>query len=107
MTTNNSSSILSLFQLTDEQRAATTARDAAISVTAGAGSGKTRALVGRYLDLLESGLTLRSLVAITFTDKAAREMRNRVRTITTEWLEQGTAKRTAVKASQRVIGRPP
>ncbi len=89
MTTNhNSSSILSLFQLTDDQRAATTAREVAISVTAGAGSGKTRTLVGRYLALLESGLPLRSLVAITFTDKAAREMRNRIRAITTEWLAQ-------------------
>ena len=88
MITNHSSSILSLFQLTDDQHAAATARDTAISVTAGAGSGKTRALVGRYLALLESGLPLRSLVAITFTDKAAREMRNRIRAITAAWLEQ-------------------
>ena len=51
----------------------------AIAVTAGAGSGKTRVLVGRYLHLLEQGHPLRSLVAITFTDKAAREMRTRIR----------------------------
>ncbi len=79
----DSGSILSLFQLTDDQYSAATARDTAISVTAGAGSGKTRALAGRFLALLESGLPLRSLVAITFTDKAAREMRNRIRAITT------------------------
>ena len=79
MTIDSTSSILTHFQLTDEQRAAATTREAAISVTAGAGSGKTRALVGRYLALLESGLPLRSLVAITFTDKAAREMRGRRR----------------------------
>ena len=79
-------SILSLFKLTDDQQAAATAMDGAISVQAGAGSGKTRALVGRFLALLESGLPLRSLVAITFTDKAAREMRNRIRGVTSEWL---------------------
>ncbi len=90
MAIDSSSSILTLFQLTAEQQAAATARDAAISVTAGAGSGKTRALVGRYLALLESGLPLRSLVAITFTDKAAREMRNRVRGTTSDWLEKDT-----------------
>jgi ATP-dependent helicase/nuclease subunit A len=91
MATENPASILSLFQLTDEQRAAVTAHDAAISVTAGAGSGKTRTLVGRYLALLEAGLPLRSLVAITFTEKAAREMRNRVRAIATDWLGQSGA----------------
>lgn len=91
MTTPGSTSILSLFQLTADQQAAATAREAAISVTAGAGSGKTRALVGRYLALLEAGLPLRSLVAITFTDKAAREMRNRIRAIATAWLAHEAA----------------
>ncbi|MBN1994045.1 MAG: UvrD-helicase domain-containing protein [Anaerolineae bacterium] len=91
MATKDNSSILSLFQLTNDQLAATTARDTAISVTAGAGSGKTRALVGRYLSLLESKFPLRSLVAITFTDKAAREMRNRVRGLTAQWLAQAEA----------------
>jgi len=48
-------------------------------VTAGAGTGKTRTLVARYLSLLSEGIPLRSIVAITFTKKAAREMRNRIR----------------------------
>jgi len=50
-----------------------------VVVTAGAGAGKTRTLVARYLRLLSESVRLRSIVAITFTEKAAREMRNRVR----------------------------
>ncbi len=73
-------SILTQFKFTADQKQAATRRSRAIAVTAGAGSGKTRVLVGRYLHLLEQGHPLRSLVAITFTDKAAREMRTRIRT---------------------------
>jgi len=50
-----------------------------IVVTAGAGTGKTRTLVARYLSLLEDNIPIRQIVAITFTKKAAREMRNRIR----------------------------
>jgi len=62
-----------------EQTPAILQRGRDIVVTAGAGTGKTRTLVARYLSLLAEGLPLRSVVAITFTRKAAREMRNRVR----------------------------
>lgn len=58
-----------------------------VVVTAGAGTGKTRTLVARYLALLSEGLPLRSIVAITFTQKAAREMRNRVREAMREYLQ--------------------
>jgi len=79
-------SITSLEEYTSAQRAAIEDHGRALVVTAGAGSGKTRTLVGRYLALLESGLPLRSIVAITFTDKAAREMRARIRTAIEVWL---------------------
>lgn len=62
-----------------EQLPAITTRNCDVVVTAGAGAGKTRTLVARYLALLSEGLPLRSIVAITFTQKAAREMRNRIR----------------------------
>ena len=48
-------------------------------VTAGAGSGKTSELVKRYLALLDSGLRPRSIAVVTFTRKAAAEMKTRVR----------------------------
>lgn len=62
-----------------EQEPAVLKRDRDVVVIAGAGTGKTRTLVARYLSLVAEGLPLRSIVAITFTRKAAREMRNRVR----------------------------
>lgn len=65
--------------LTPEQQAAVSVREKDVLVTAGAGSGKTRTLVTRYLWLLARGVRVRRLLAITFTEKAAREMRNRVR----------------------------
>jgi len=48
-------------------------------VEASAGTGKTRALVDRYVALVLSGLRVDQLVAITFTDKAAAELRDRIR----------------------------
>ena len=70
--------IIDSLQLNTSQARATTATGNVV-VTAGAGSGKTRTLVGRYLWLLETGVPLRGIIAITFTEKAAREMRTRIR----------------------------
>ena len=72
-------SLLSQFHFKGNQEKAVTDSARAIAVTAGAGSGKTLSLVGRYLHLLEQGYPLRSILAITFTEKAAREMRSRIR----------------------------
>jgi ATP-dependent helicase/nuclease subunit A len=85
-------SILDLLQLNGPQLEAATA-PGDIVVAAGAGSGKTRTLVGRYLGLLESGVPLRAIVAITFTDKAAREMRTRTRQTIADWLAQNPPRR--------------
>lgn len=52
---------------------------AATNIIAGAGTGKTTVLVERYLALVESGIAIERLLALTFTLKAAGEMRERVR----------------------------
>ncbi|MEE9229526.1 MAG: UvrD-helicase domain-containing protein, partial [Acidobacteriota bacterium] len=70
---------LALFELTEDQHRAATETERDVLMTAGAGTGKTRTLVARYVYLLSTGLTERQIAAITFTEKAAREMRNRIR----------------------------
>ncbi len=81
-------SILSTYAFTEDQKRAVTTRGRDIAVTAGAGSGKTRTLVGRYLSLLEDGLRPQQIAAVTFTEKAAREMRSRIRTLIQAWLQK-------------------
>ncbi len=64
--------------LTHDQQQAVTERNRDVIVMAGAGSGKTRVLVERYVSLLKDH-EIGQLVAVTFTDAAAAEMRGRVR----------------------------
>lgn len=66
-------------KLNDEQREAVLERGCDVAVTAGAGSGKTYTLVARYTTLLAEGIPPRQIAAITFTKKAALEMRSKVR----------------------------
>ncbi|MBK8294929.1 MAG: UvrD-helicase domain-containing protein [Solirubrobacterales bacterium] len=65
--------------LTRQQRDAIGSRERDILVEAGAGTGKTRTTVDRYLNLLEGGLEPSQILVFTFTDKAANELRERVR----------------------------
>ena len=65
-------------ELTPEQQAIVADRSRDILVSAGAGSGKTRVLVERYLSLLTE-CRIPQIAAVTFTDAAATEMRDRVR----------------------------
>jgi len=89
------------FHPTPDQKRAIRSVDSATVVTAGAGTGKTAVLVGRYLELLDRGARPDQIVAITFTNKAASEMRQRLRA---EIRERG-AKSRPEKNRWREIGR--
>ena len=79
--------IVAAMRPSPEQLPAITTWGRDVVVTAGAGAGKTLTLVARYLALLAEGTPLRAILAITFTEKAAREMRNRVRDEVRRYLE--------------------
>jgi len=65
-------------ELNEQQHAAVTAPPGPALVIAGAGSGKTRTLIYRVAFLLEQGIPPECLLLLTFTNKAAREMMQRV-----------------------------
>ncbi len=69
-----------IMEMTGEQKRAVEHFGSDVIVSAGAGTGKTRVLVARYCEILRRGLAgIEEIVAITFTRKAAREMKDRIR----------------------------
>lgn len=77
--------------LNPEQAMAASTIEGPVLIIAGAGSGKTRMITYRIANMLEKGIDEKEILALTFTNKAAKEMSQRVREVTGKKLKNLTA----------------
>ena len=88
-------------QLNDKQKEAVIEKFGTLLVLAGAGSGKTKVLTSRIVNLVKSGISPYKILAVTFTNKAAKEMRERL----SKMLDEETVKKMWVGTFHSICGR--
>lgn len=87
--------------LNEQQKQAAIHKEGSMLVLAGAGSGKTRVLTARISNLVQSGVNPYSIMAVTFTNKAAKEMQERLSSI----LGEDVVKKMWVGTFHNICGR--
>ena len=87
--------------LNKEQNEAVTEKNGTILVLAGAGSGKTKVLTSRIANLVSNGASPNDILAVTFTNKAAKEMQHRL----SNYLGEDVVKRMWVGTFHNICGR--
>ena len=87
----SATSSLSYPGLNEQQMAAATCPDSDILVLAGAGTGKTKTIIARAIHLIRSGVLPQRILLMTFTRRAAKEMRNRIESVVGEESSRITA----------------
>ncbi len=87
--------------LNQEQNDAVLSRNGSVLVLAGAGSGKTKVLTSRIAYLVQEGISPNEILAVTFTNKAAREMQERL----SKYLGEDIVKRMWVGTFHNICGR--
>ncbi|MBQ8476711.1 UvrD-helicase domain-containing protein, partial [bacterium] len=87
--------------LNDRQKEAVVEQKGSILVLAGAGSGKTKVLTSRIVELIKKGASPNDILAVTFTNKAAREMQERL----SGYLGENVVKRMWVGTFHSICGR--
>ena len=87
--------------LNTKQREAVEEKEGTLLVLAGAGSGKTKVLTSRIVNLVNSGVNPYKILAVTFTNKAAKEMKERL----SKMLGEDVVKKMWVGTFHNICGR--